>query len=288
MTAPTRPVLRWYGGKWKLAPKIIALFPPHRIYTEAYGGAASVLLRKARSYAEVYNDLDGEVVNLFRILRDDALAARLVQQLELTAFAREEWKACYEPCEEPVERARRLIVLSYMGFGSNAQSGYITGFRANSNRIGTTPAADWRNYPDCLVHVIERWRGVIVENRPAVDVLTKHDGLDTLHYVDPPYVMETRWRGDPSGRERRGYRVEMTDGDHVALLAVLRGLRGGVILSGYTHPLYDDALADWRRIELSAYADGARPRTEVLWINPQACSRLMQSDMLSQLDGVAE
>jgi DNA adenine methylase len=283
---PTRPVLRWYGGKWKLAPKIIPYFPPHRTYVEPFGGAASVLLRKPRSYAEVYNDLDGEVVNLFRVLRDDASSDRLIRQLKLTPFARDEWKACYEPCQEPVERARRLVAISYMGFGSNAQSGYPTGFRANSNRSGTTPAQDWRNYPDCLAVIVDRLRGVIVENRDAMEVALRHDGQDTLHYFDPPYVMDTRWNGDPTGRERRGYKHELTDQDHIDLLKALHELRGGVVLSGYDHPIYTDALKHWRRIEIPAYADGARKRTELLWINPKACARLNQPSLLLTMGAV--
>lgn len=275
--APTRPLLRWYGGKWKLAPWIIGHFPAHRVYVEPFGGAASVLLRKPRSYAEVYNDLDDELVNLFRVLRDEHQAARLIAALELTPFARVEWQDCYADSADPVERARRLVAISYMGFGSNAHARYATGFRANSSRSGTTPAQDWRNYPGCLPPLIERLRGVIIEHRDAVDVMAQHDGPRTLHYVDPPYVMATRWAGDPTGRERRGYRHELDDAGHDALLAQLRGLAGMVVLSAYPHATYDAALGGWRRIERAAYADGARPRTEVLWLNPQACAALEAS-----------
>lgn len=258
MSKPTRPVLRWHGGKWRLAPWIIQHLPPHRVYVEPFGGAASVLLRKPRSYAEVYNDLDDDVVNLFRVLRSDR-ANELVTALRLTPFAETEFRGAYLAAECEVERARRMVIRSFMGFGSNAPH-KLSGFRANSNRSGTTPAHDWINYPDSLARVVERLRGVIVMHRDAVAVMRQHDGRETLHYVDPPYLPETRDAGGD-------YAHEMNEADHVALLAALRDMEGAVVLSGYPAPLYDEALHDWRRVECEALADGARKRTEVLWIN---------------------
>src|SRR4051812_27379642 len=120
MSAPTRPVLRWHGGKWKLAPFVLPFFPPHRIYVEPFGGAGSLLMRKERVYAEIYNDLDDVVVNLFRVLRDEAKGTRLIDALRLTPFARAEFDEALEEAEDDVERARHLVVRSYMGFGSNA------------------------------------------------------------------------------------------------------------------------------------------------------------------------
>lgn len=265
-----RPTVRWFGGKWRLAPWIIGFLPPHRVYIEPFGGGGSVLLRKPRSYAEVYNDLDVEVVNLYRVLRDDALSAKLVEQLYLTPFSREEFFAAYAESVEPVERARRLVVLSFQGFGSNAHAKRSTGFRSTSNRIGTTPAHDWANYPEALIATIERLRGVVIENKPAIDVMGAHDTDEAVHYVDPPYVHSTRARFDM----QRAYTHEMSDEEHGDLLRFLITLRGAVVLSGYPHPLYDDILIGWRRVEQMAYADGARERVEVLWLNPACVARL--------------
>jgi DNA adenine methylase len=277
MKVPTRPALRWHGGKWKLAPWIIAHFPAHRVYVEPFGGAASVLLRKPRSYAEVYNDLDDWVVNLFRVLRDEALAPRLIAHLRLTPFARTEFDAVREigeAADDRVELARRLIIRSFMGFGSNAHNGRSTGFRANTSRLGTTPSEDWANYPDALPALVERLRGVVIEHRDAIAVMAAHDSADTLHYVDPPYVSETRSPANKYDLKYRMYRHEMDTTDHARLLDDLTRLRGAVVLSGYACPLYDDRLKDWRRIETATYADGARPRTEVLWLNPACWQRL--------------
>lgn len=274
MTAPTRPVLRWHGGKWMLAPWIISHFPPHRIYTEVFGGAASVLLRKERAYAEVYNDLDDELVLLFRVLRDPQQAAALRDALRMTPFARAEFDAAYEAATAPLEICRRMIVRSMMGFGSNGTVCRQVGFCANTQRRGTTPALDFSRYPDAMAQIIDRLAGVVIENRDAAKVLLAHDGAETLHYVDPPYVHSTR-EGRRTGGE--AYRHEMTDDDHRALADVLHSLKGMVVLSGYPSDLYDkDLYPAWRRIERAALADGARPRTEVLWLNP-VCSEVLSA-----------
>lgn len=277
MNAPTRPALRWHGGKWKLAPWIIAHFPKHRVYVEPFGGAASVLVRKPRAYAEVYNDLDADLVNLFGILRDAPRATRLIEALKLTPFARDEFEAAYVDTDDALDRARRMIVRSFMGFGSDGtNSEWRTGFRANSNRSGTTPAHDWWNYPDCLAAIVERFSGVTIENRDACDCMQQHDVPNALHYVDPPYLHATR--STKSRRKSNGgvaaYRHELSDDDHGRLLSVVRSLERGVVLSGYPHPMYDSALAAWRRDDIAAHADGARDRTEVLWINPKAAADL--------------
>lgn len=276
---PIRPALRWHGGKWRLAPWIMAHFPSHRVYVEPFGGAASVLLRKPRAYAEVYNDLDDDVVNFFRVLQDPLGGGALMRKLELTPFARREFEIAWDHSDDPVERARRLVIRAFMGFGSNAHNSTgrghkSTGFRANSSRSGTTPAEDWRNYPEALPLLIERLRGVVIEHRHAHKVMAAHDAPETLHYVDPPYVQDTRSPANKYDGKYRMYRHELDDADHADLLGFLRGLGGMVVLSGYAHALYDEALRDWRRVECEAFADGARKRTEVLWINPACAERL--------------
>lgn len=268
--SPSRPILRWHGGKWLLAPWIIQQFPPHRVYVEPFGGAWSVGLRKPRAKAEVWNDLDGELVNLFAVMRGSR-ARELPEQLRLTPFGRDEFYTAYEKADDVVERARRLIVRSFMGHGSDGASGqYRTGFRANSNRSGSTPAVDWVNLPDSLDVAIARLRGVVIENRPALQVMAAHDGPTTLHFVDPPYLKETRARANRRSDNGGVYRHELTDADHAELLAFLCTLEGAVVLCGYPSASYDAALPDWRRVERPALADGAQPRTEVLWINPAA------------------
>lgn len=269
---PTRPILRYHGGKWILAPWIISHFPAHRVYTETFGGAASVLMRKQRSYGEVYNDLDGEIVNLFRVLRSSQSEV-LIRALRLTPFSRDDFVLSYQPTNAEIEQARRTVVRSFMGFGSAAASGNKTGFRANSNRSGTTPAHDWANFPDCLRAIAERLKGVVIENRDAVELMAQHDSPETLHYVDPPYPISTRKMGNPYCG--KGYRFELTDDDHRTLGKALHELTGMVVVSGYPCDLYDrEMFPDWKRIERQAHADGARKRTEVLWLNPKCADAL--------------
>jgi len=269
----SRPLVRWHGGKWRLAPWIIAHFPEHRIYTEVYGGGGAVLLRKPRSYAEVYNDLDESIVNLFAVARDRG--EELKRRLILTPFSRVELFRAYrdEPSEDPIERARRLVVRCFMGFGSNGHH-RITGFRSNSNRSGTTPAHDWRNYPAALDATIERLRGVVIECNDAREVLRTHDGAQTLHYVDPPYLMSAL-----SDTYKR-YAHEMTEADHIALAEELKALNGMVILSGYQSDLYRQLYSGWHSVSCEALADGARLRREVLWLNQRATAgKQMHLDM---------
>lgn len=272
-----RPLVRYHGGKWRLAPWIISHFPPHRVYVEPFGGGGNVLLRKPRSYAEVYNDLDGEIVNLFRVARDRG--DELVRLLELTPFSREEFRASYEAADDPLEQARRTVTRSFQGFGSAAICGETSGFRANSNRSATTPAHDWRNYPAALAKTIERLRGVVIESRDAGQVVAAHDSPSTLHYVDPPYVHSTRsakTRGTPT---RKAYKFELSDDEHRTLAATLHGLLGAVVLSGYHCEMYADLYGDWQRVERRALADGARERVESLYLNEVAANHLKQASL---------
>lgn len=264
----TRPILRYHGGKWLLAKWIISHFPKHRIYVEPYGGAASVLLQKPRSYAEVYNDMDGEVVNLFRVCREQP--DELVRLVSLTPFARDEFEESYLPTDDPVEQARRTLIRSFMGFGSGLQSWQRTGFRANSNRLGTTPARDWANFPTSLRAITERLAGVVIENRNGIEVMLAHDSPETLHYLDPPYVKDTRYKGQAT----RVYKHEMDDSDHSEILETIQGLKGMVVLSGYDNALYNEALAGWRKVYRKAHADGALDRVEVLWLNNRVNTQL--------------
>lgn len=276
-SAVSRPVLRYHGGKWKLAPWIISHMSPHRVYVEPFGGGGSVLLRKPRSYAEVYNDRWQTVVDVFRVLRDPDLAEQLREQLEMTPFARDEFAAtAHADSDSLVERARKTILRSFAGFGSASTNGaYSTGFRANSNRSGTTPAHDWRNYPQHIPAFVDRLRGVVVENMDAAELIRRHDSRETLFYVDPPYPHATR----NMARGNSVYAEDMTDADHESLAEVLRGVLGMVLLSTYPCALYDRLYAGWHHISRAAHADGARDRVEVLWLNPACAAAQRQQSM---------
>lgn len=285
--APDRPALRYMGGKWRLGPWIIGHFPAHRTYVEPFGGAASVLLQKPRAYSEVYNDRWGFVVDYFRVLRDPEQSRDLERRCKLTPFSRDEFaditpeRMAQEA--DPVERARLYVFRCFAGFGSNAAKiDAATGFRANTSRAGTTPASDWADWPSHIAAMTARLRGVVIENMDVLGggLMQRHDTPQTLHYVDPPYVQATRCFRHASDRHYHTYAHEMTDADHGRLAEILRGLSGMVVLSGYPSPLYDALYGDWRCVTCAALADGARPRTECLWLNPAAERGLAQGRLL--------
>ncbi|MFN3834157.1 MAG: DNA adenine methylase [Allorhizobium sp.] len=261
---PTRPVLRWHGGKWRIAPWVISHFPPHRVYVEPFGGAASVLLQKPRALSEIYNDLDRDLVRMFRVIREEP--TELARAIALSPFARDEYRELYEPADDDLEATRRFIVRSFMGMNSK---GALTrsGFDARTNPDGfTSRLRAMVDLPEQIALVAGRFLHVVIENTDAAKLVQRYDRDDALIYLDPPYVAETR-----SGKY---YNHEMTDAAHTALLASIDASRAMVIISGYPSELYDNAMRGWHRVETKARTDGAKARTEVLWINPLAWSRL--------------
>lgn len=278
MSTPlTRPLMRYHGGKWRMAEFLIGLFPPHRTYVEPFGGGAGVLLQKPRCAREVYNDLDGEIVNVFRVMRETPEA--LIRAIELTPYARAEHELSLEPSEEPVEQARRTIARSYMSYGTtftrrNITDGRLqrTGFRA-MRRDATTTAMDWAGLPAAFVAIAERLKGVLIEQRDFAKVIADHDSDETLFYVDPPYVHSTR--ASTVSRSHLGYAFEMSDEEHRRLAQLLQRVQGIVILSGYRSDLYDELYAGWQQIEHPTFACNAAARTEVVW------ARNLPSDLFS-------
>ncbi|EAU5657267.1 DNA adenine methylase [Salmonella enterica] len=263
------PVIRYHGGKFRMATWIISHFPAHRCYVEPFGGVASVLLKKEPSESEVYNDLDGDVVNLFRVLRNPEVSQALITACALTPYSREEFTHAYGHSDDPVERARRLVVRATMGFGSAGATKGRTGFRLDTRRNSATVQAVWARQPDNLAAVASRFAGVLVENRDAIQRMRDHDVPSTLHFVDPPYVHDTRVQVSKNS----AYRFELTDDEHRQLLSALKSLSGMVIVCGYNSELYNDALSGWKRVTKTTSANGRAgsvQRTECLWINPAA------------------
>jgi DNA adenine methylase len=274
-----RTLLRYHGGKWRIAPWIISHIPSHKIYVELFGGGGSVLLRKPRSYSELYNDLDGEIVNLFRVVRDRGNELR--EKLVFTPYSREEFILAYDPSDDPLEQARRTVSRAFMGFASGAATqgkstkgrNPLTGFRSNTNKSGTTTAHDWMHYPDVLPAIIERLRGVVLENRNALDIIKIHDTEKTVFYADLPYLPSVRDYGTD-------YKYEMTEEEHIQLAEKLNQVKGAVLISGYHSDLYNELYKGWVCREKNTYADGTSPRTEVLWM------KNIDPDLFSEMEEV--
>ncbi|EOI7431968.1 DNA adenine methylase [Yersinia enterocolitica] len=269
MSQIKHPAIRYHGGKFRLAPWVISHFPAHTHYVEPFGGAASVLLRKERSYAEVYNDLDGDVVNLFFVLRDMTLRECLIDSLILTPYSRDEFTGAYGEAETMVERARKLVIRATMGFGSAGATKGTTGFRLDTKRSSATAQHLWARMPENLAAVGQRFEGVLVENRDAVQCMLDHDTTSTLHFVDPPYVHDTRVISS------RYYRHEMDNNAHLNLLDTVNKLEGMVVLSGYNTDMYNDILTGWQKQEKQSSAAGRKgsvKRLECLWLSPNIIS----------------
>lgn len=239
------------------------------------GGGASVLLRKTPCETEIFNDLDGDVVNLFRVIRERH--AELSVALDLTPYARDEYDALYGEPTDPVDAARRFVARSFMGMNSKGalqKSGFDARVNADAfvSRLNSFIAV-----PGELVAVAERLRGVIIEHCPAVALVKRYDRADALIYADPPYL--------PDLRSGKYYRHEMDAEAHSVLLTELRGLSAMIVISGYRSPLYDASLADWERVEVDARTDGGADRVEVLWLNPVAAAAVRaQGGLARQLD----
>lgn len=273
-----RPVLRYHGGKWKLAPWILSHFPRHKVYVEPFGGAGSLLMRKDRSYAEVYNDKWDIVVNVFEVLRDKSLAPELEKAIRLTPFSRADFKKCGDidiaAISDPIEKARRTIFRSFAGFGSaSTNAEHSTGFRSNSNRSGSTPAHDWASYPNNIESFTQRLQGVVIENRDYKDIIGSFDSTNTLFFLDPPYVHSTR----NMIRGNAAYAYEMSDHDHQEMANILHSIKGMAVISGYDSELYHHLFKGWPTFKAVAMADGARKRVECLYLNHQAASKIQKN-----------
>lgn len=261
-----RPPFAYPGGKARLAQAIVSRLPDHRVYVEPFAGALSVLLAKPRVGVEMANDLDGDVVNWWRCLRDRP--DELIAALAATPYARDEYNASWTDTDDPVEQARRWWVRVQQGvahkFGS--KSGWQCS--ASDGRGSTSKASTvWRKVKG-LDAIADRLVQVLIENRPAVDVIEMMDSPHTLFYLDPPYLPETF-----NSKGGGAYRHTMTVDDHRELAQVLMDARGAVVLSGYPSPLYEELYDGWDRAELTGRADTANRsgadlgRVEVLWSN---------------------
>lgn len=268
------PVLRYHGGKFRIADWIQSFFPPHTIYVEPFGGAASVLMTKKPSDREVYNDLDCEIVNVFYVLRNHS--EELARLVSLTPYARDEWKRSYEPSEDKVELARRTIFRAYASFGSGGATKGTSGFRCYSKPGSTFSPKEWKNYSSKIKAFTDRLQSVIIENKDAIALIKDHDYSETLFFIDPPYITETRTMSAGT----KYYRHEMDNEQHTELLNTLLELKGMVILSGYDHPLYNVLSENgWQKHHKKSRAQGHKgttSRIETVWLNPKAANQQEQ------------
>ncbi len=256
----------WYGGKFSHLDWLLPLLPRTLYYCEPFAGSAAVLLNREPSSVETYNDLDGEVAAFFRVLREQSEA--LTKAIALTPFSREEFAlACkLDPEIPPLERARRFYVRARQvrtGLAQTASLGRWANCKDTSRAGMSGVVSRWFGGVEALPQIAARLLRVQIENRPALDIIRLYDSPDTLFYLDPPYVHDTR--GDA-----KAYKHEMTDEQHRQLADALNAAKGKIALSNYDCELYRKLFPARRwhtfSIETTNHATKGR-RTECLWCN---------------------
>jgi DNA adenine methylase len=263
-----KPPFTYFGGKLNLAERIVSLLPPHEHYVEPFAGSLAVLLAKPPSPMETVNDLDGQVMSFWRVLRDRP--GDLERVCALTPHSRAEYLAAYEPAEDELEQARRTWVNLTQGRGGQMRR---TGWRFYQDPHGSHSSMPGylAAYTGRLAPAAQRLYRVSLECSDALDIIRDYGRHpETLVYADPPYLgsLRTLTKGRSRGPD---YTHELrTDDEHRELLEALLGCRAAVVLSGYASPLYDELLSTWSRREMATQTGnggGSRERTEVLWSN---------------------
>lgn len=261
-----KTVLHYPGSKKRIAPWIIGNMPPHHSYVEPYFGGGAVLFEKEPSAIETVNDIDDEVVNFFRVIKEIGTRNELIRMLDYTPYSREIYDSIFGAApKDKVEKALYFAIrcMQSHGFRLTEKSGWkkdVTG------REASYAVRYWNELPLLLAQMAIRLKNVQIEKRPAIEVIKTFNHENVLIYADPPYVLSTR--------NRKQYRYEMTDEDHLELLKELKCSKSKVMLSGYDCELYNDILTDWRKLQIPARAQGNAKRVETLWINYEPVTQI--------------
>lgn len=256
----------WYGGKYSHLDWLLPLLPKTTHFCEPFGGSAAVLINREPSPVETYNDVYGEVVNFFRVLREQKEA--LIEAIGLTPFSREEFEIALSESEKDLselERARRFYVLARQvrtGLAQKASSGRWAHCKLTSRAGMAGAVSRWLGAVEDLPLIAQRLLRVQIENAPAIKVIERYDSPETLFYCDPPYAHDSR--GD-----KNAYAHEMSDEQHRELAKVLKNVKGKVALSGYNGALMNELFSGWTKIEAKEKMVHSvkTTRQEVLWIN---------------------
>ena len=259
-----RAVIRYPGSKWRIADWIISHFPEgyeKMVYLEPFAGSGAVFYNKHPGAVETINDLDGDIVNLFRVLQDNP--EELKRLLTLTPYSREEYDRSFEPCEDPLERARRYMVRTTQAIGAKMSN--KCGWRNHKQMKIGGAACKWAGITDTIDAAAKRLRGdtthlVQIESMDALRLIEQYNNSDVLMYIDPPYVLDSR-------RSGKLYRHEMDDDDHRRLLELICRSKARIVLSGYRCDMYDNALCEWHKDTIESQTTSTEKATETLWQN---------------------
>lgn len=259
-----KSVLKYPGSKWNIVDKLVNMIPEHHTYLEPFFGSGAVFFTKQPSDIEMINDLDDDIPNLFRCIRDDS--EKLPSLVAATPFSRYEYDNAFKTDifeimmpDEPFHKARRFLIRCWQGHGFRT-NGYKVGWKNDVHgRESMYALRDWYNLPERILKTAERLRCVQVDNRPAVEIIQRFNYEDVFMYIDPPYLWKTR-----KGKQ---YKHEMSDEDHIELLTTLKNSKAKIMISGYDSELYNELLHNWNKEYLMSNAEHGKPREEVVWMN---------------------
>lgn len=251
-----KTVLNYPGSKQMIKNWILSYIPPHIVYVEPYFGSGTIFFDKEPAKIEIINDIDKDIYNYFKVLRDDP--EKLIEKIMFTPFAIEEYKKSRELSiyDNEIERARKFAVRCYFGIGNS--NVYKNGFRRSKSKTASNKSKTWAQLPDHLKKATIRLKNAIIENDEAINIIKKYNNKDVFIYCDPPYIL--------SSRKNHLYNYEMTDNQHMELLKTLKDHKGKILISGYDNELYNEILEDWNKEVITASSECGK-RIECLWMN---------------------
>ncbi len=251
-----KAILKYPGSKWRISEWLLSHFPEHKVYCEPFFGSGAVFFNKKPSYIETINDVDGNIVNLFRVCREQPEA--LAKAIEFTPFSREEYIDCYDmSVDDKVERARRTLVRYHQSFGTT--NSCRKSWRNVQTYGGPRCATMWNYLPGVILDCCKRLKNAQIENIDGVELIKRYNHPDTLIYVDPPYLQ--------SLRKKAMYIHEFEEIRHIELLYALKQSNSMIVLSGYDNDLYNEMLSGWRTDTKDTLAQMGLHRTEKIWMN---------------------
>jgi DNA adenine methylase len=258
-------LLKWPGSKLMLADWIISHFPDNykeMTYFEGFFGSGSVFFRKERSVVETINDMDSDIFNLFLQIRENK--DTLIYYIKNTPWSRDEYKLSFLPADNNVEKARRFLVKMWFSIGGHCRNSSVTmsmnikGHNGNHTAFVTDLPSIIESCCNRLLNI--KGSEVQIENRNALDLISKYNRSNVLMYLDPPYLPSTR-------RRKKIYNHEMSASDHKILLELVTHSNAMIIISGYENDLYDVYLSDWKTDRKIAIDEGGNRRIECIWYN---------------------
>jgi DNA adenine methylase len=257
-----KTILRWPGAKWRLADWIINMFPAHDVYCEPFFGSGAVFFSKTPSGTETINDIDSNIVNLFRVVRNSA--DELARVIEMTPYAREEYRDCYNSTGDEVEKARRFLVRTWQAFGGKT---YCSTAWAHDRTNTVFRPKYWCKLPERILETVERLKMAQIENMNALELIELYNSKNTLLYVDPPYLKSTR--------SQLHYACEFAKPEeHRELLRLCKLHQGHVVISSYENDLYNTELEGWERRSMRVATNASGSAMEMIYLSPSCTKEL--------------